>query len=146
MRQMKAILIFLSGAIALFFMAKVSYELWRYGRLSARALAEVKEWSVQECSESKCLLQATYTFTVDQVCYAGKATFQEPVYLNLPSAQKAAVASQKLTWYVWYQPNFPKNSSLQRTFPFKTLVHMFLTLGVFGYFCVISRRECNITA
>ena len=131
------LLVFISGAIALWYCSNAVLGAWDYLKLSAKTEAHVRCWEIHEENASSYAILAEYVYEVKEQPYKGKTLFQAPFYLNRPAAEAGIEKLKTFTWEVWYNPQAPKQSSLQRIFPFKTAVYAFLTLGVFLYFFVL---------
>lgn len=132
------IFLILIGVVAGFFLGKAGWEVIGYLRLNAATEAHVKEWSIKE-SSSDFLVAALYTYKVKNQEFEAKTIFTKPKYLNFSSAQSDLKKWDKHQWTAWYSSFSPKNSSLQKIFPFKSCIQALLSLGVWCYFLFLRR-------
>ncbi len=66
--------------------------------------------------------------------------FSEPWHLNEASALHAVREKAKENWTVWFNPNAPLKSSLEKVFPLGLFVRTFICYGVLIYFVIIFRK------
>lgn len=131
------LLVFISGAIALWFCSLAIMGSWNYLRLAGKTTALVDTWEVQEINSSRFQVLAHYSYQVLEKSYQGQTFFKEPSYHNRPSAEADIQKLKDFEWDVWFDPKHPEVSSLQRIFPFKDCIYGLLTLGVFIYFLIL---------
>lgn len=132
-----SLLTLLSGGIALYFLVIALFHLGGYFSLEARAPATVQQWSVIKKSSSAFAIEAVYTFEAQGKTVTGQTIFSKPHHLNHPSAERHIEIFSTRPWSVWYSPQDPMHSSLEKTFPTKKLVYALMALGVFGYFLYV---------
>ena len=102
--------------------------------------AKVHSWKVEETRKGKFLIAASYQFQIDERLHEARCTFNKPVYPNPYLAQESIDLWKNSRWKVWYRPSDPTSATLQKQFPFKGAVHMFVCLGVFFYFIWLQGR------
>lgn len=125
----------LSSAISLWFCVQASLLLVPYWRLSEEAHGYVDNFSIQELSPEKYAVKAFYHYQVGDLTYQGETTFKAPIFLNREAAEQHIQKHwHENKWGVWYSPQKPSYSSLQKLFPFKALFNAVLSVGVLFYF------------
>lgn len=133
------------AAIALLWLGgRAGSDLWDYSRLNRLAPAQVHLWEVEKIDDSTYAIVASYTYRVKGEEYQGKYTFQQPSFLNRPSAESDSKKWQKLSWEAWYDGSEPSHSALQKFFPFKSVIRASLALIVLGYFYFLRRFSDTI--
>jgi len=132
--QLRFILLFLTGLIALYFIAEVLSSGYQYVRLNERTRAQNVVWEVQMRSVSHYVLAAHYTYHVDGQEFTGMTRFKTPFYFNYYAAEREMRARQAEKFIAWYQKKHPTFSSLQKKFPKKECIYALLTCSVFVYF------------
>jgi hypothetical protein len=128
------ILFIIITGFTLWFGGKAAYELWGYFRLDTSAPAEIKGWDIKEAGSSRFFVTADYKFTIQGKCFEGKTIFKQPVFLSRLCAEGEKNKWATYPYRVWYDSSNPRASSLQKIFPFKSMMYGLLTLGVLIYF------------
>ena len=144
MNRLSKALILISSIAAIWFSFFFIKDIYAYLRLAQKSRATICSWEVKEKSESTFLLYAKYNYDYKGVMYEGSTLFKQPVFLNLPSAQKAILSLQDKPWSVWLDPANPILSTLQRYFPFQEGIKATLCVLVTIYFVFLrftSRRD-----
>ena len=131
-------LISITGLITLWFLGLASHGLFQYWRLDAKTPVQEVHWSVQSLSSTHFGMEGEYAYEVNGRHYQGKTFFKTPVYLNAYAAEKDRPKWEGHTWEVWYQSRHPQNSSLQKLFPTKAIIHGAIALGIFLYFFFVK--------
>jgi len=132
--QLRFVLLFLTGLIALYFSVQVLSAGYQYLRLGERTRAQNIVWEVQMRSASHYVLAARYTYRVNGQEFTGMTRFTTPFYFNYYAAEREVRARQVEKFFAWYQKSHPSFSSLQKKFPKKECIYALLTCGVFVYF------------
>lgn len=140
MQQIWRVLATIAIGIALWFSSIAAYQLFQYFRLGSFAEAEIQRWSIKELSSSRFAVEVFFEFEVNGEKIQGVSLLDSPVYLNPFAAEDAIKAKSKQSFLAWYQASNPKISSLQKEFPFKSLIHAFVTIGVLIYFAFIPKH------
>lgn len=129
-----AVLFVILGALAF----SASYH---YLRLTARMQAQIDQWKVIKKSSSSYPLRATYHFEIQDKTYQNSSVLLPPHHLNRPSAEKALSQLEKKAWHVWYDPQNPSISSLEKRFPAKKIVYALIALGITLYFWFVETNS-----
>jgi len=129
----------------LWFGGKSSLELWRYSHLTQLSKAEVTAWSVEKNGSSKFALKASYIFEVEGKKLSGETTFKNPFFLNPESAKAEGKKWACQSWSTWYSPTRPSFSSLERIFPYKSLLQAIISFVVFIYFFILKKYLMKIS-
>lgn len=129
-----AILLVISGGIALWFLCMAVGSAWKYVRLNDKAVVNAVQWQVKEITSSRFALEGDYQFEVDGKQYSGKTLLEKPQFLNRFAAENYMAIQGSKTWETWYRKSKPQSNSLERDFPKKKCLQAVLTLGVFLYF------------
>ena len=134
MSKLWIILVTLSAAFALWFSGKAAKDLWNYLKLDASAPATVAHWSVKELSANAFAPSGNYFFEAGGQRWEGSTTLSGHIYPNPYAAQRAIEPLQAHAWSSWYSQKDPSVSSLQKFFPFKSVIQALVTLGITLYF------------
>lgn len=129
-----AVLLIVSGAIALWFSGIAFSSLWKYTFLNTQASAKIISWQAKELSSSRFALEAEFEFEQGGILYKGKTVFENPQFLNRYAAENYGNLVQTQSWKAWHRASNPNKCSLEREFPQKKCLHALLTVGVFAYF------------
>ena len=132
-------LVLLGACASGYFTWSLTDSLCNYFPLSARANAQVTAWEVKEIDQ-KFAIRAIYSFSCRGKIWTGASFLQGPRYLN----EDAAVTSlrervKQASWMVWFNPDKPVQSSLEKTFPWNLLLRTILCYCVLVYFGFIFR-------
>jgi hypothetical protein len=128
------ILIGLLTIITAWFAFSSLYLIYHYVRLSEHTMPTDIQWSVQEISDERFLLNGRYDFKVNDKNYSGETLITSPYYLNNWAAEQGINDFKNLKWKVWFASNNPEYSSLQKNFPFKEGLSTLLLAAVLAYF------------
>ncbi|MES2345264.1 MAG: hypothetical protein V4494_04935 [Chlamydiota bacterium] len=131
------LLVFITAGITLWFSVLALMGVWNYLKLEAKTVAIVDVFKVEEENPSRYVISGHYSYRVNGQIYEGETLFDRVHYLNRPAAEKDLEKWEKMSWEAWYNPKDPKQSSLQKMFPFKKCLYALLTLGVFIYFLIL---------
>ena len=131
------------GGVILFYSAWFGIDFYRYYRLQAQASAHIEKLKVVEFSSDSYGIEAFYSFSVEGVRREGVTLFSKPYYLNRFSAERVAQEKSLQKTEVWYSPQNPDNSSLERIFPLKKGLNSLILLSLWAYFFLLyhQRRE-----
>ena len=127
------LLVAIVGASALFFGGKAAYKLYFYYTETASTQTLSTAWTLEEASRTRFLPTARYTYAVDGLSYSGETQFSSQVYRNKWAAEEDLATYPEKSWTVWYNPNHPARSTLQKSFPVKESFSTALLLAIFGY-------------
>lgn len=124
----------LTGVICIWVGAKFTAEVLRYLTFPYQSKAQVVDWGVLEFEHDKFKICVTYEFEVGKENYTSQHLFEAPVFRNRYAAEQKIHDWSEQEWNVWYRNSEQPKSTLVKTFPFKTLVHLVLSVGVLLYF------------
>lgn len=127
-------LVGLSASFFAWFSGKTLFQLWDYSRVNHQTTAQITHWEIKELSSSAYTLTADYFFHIGEEKWEGKTQFRSFDLLNPFAAEQKRQKLSEQSWSVWYQPSNPQISSLERTFPSKSLFYAIFCLGILGYF------------
>src|SRR5690242_3368579 len=80
-----------------------------------RAEARISRWEIKEM-KGKFPIKGYYSFEAKGTVWQGATQLGEPWHLNEASAVAALQEKAKQSWAVWFNPNNPSKSSLEKTF------------------------------
>lgn len=120
-----AVLWFSVGAVNLLF---------AYSQVTGQTPATVSEWKAQKLSDDEYYLQAHYSYEVENETYQGDWNYTNPLYINELAANKAIEERQEESFVAWYNPEYPKQSQLERFFPYKQLFSATILWALLFYF------------
>lgn len=128
--------------MALYFSYRALLALIFYGSLSSGAFARISSWQVEEVS-GKFPICANFSFDFREKSYNGRWVFSEPLHLNEPSAVGAIKEMARQSWVVFFSPNNPSQSALEREFPKGLCLRAFLCYAVLAYFVFLFKKIYN---
>ena len=126
-------------AIASFYLIYLmGYILFNYFSLNSHVVADIKKWEIQKYKNDKYQVQASYEFLTESIPYNKIYQFKKK-YLNYYAAlDDVKKMANKPHWTVWYSKEFNK-FSLEKSFPFYSLIRIILALFVLVYFLIFKR-------
>lgn len=116
-----------------FFLIKV----YRYSLLSKESVAKINFFYVAKLSEDKYAIGANYSYQIHGKTYTNDYSFDKPYFMNEFSAEKNLKHWDMKEMRLWYCKKHPENSSLQKNFPFKNLIYLFVILFINLYFAYL---------
>ncbi len=126
------LLIGIIGASALFFGAKTAVKLYYYYTETTSTAATSTEWTLQEVSRTRYLPVGHYTYVVSDVTYSGMTELSQ-AYRNRWAAEEDLATYPQRTWKVWYDPDSPARSTLQKNFPIKESFSTLVLIAILTY-------------
>ena len=132
-KKVFAVLFIFACGVTLWVGGHFFYRLHEYFVLSASKPVSIKQWEVEEVRNSRVVLFATYQFVFKEKTYQNRYRFPM-VYPNEFLATDYQKKGENEKWRVYFNPRNPHVSALQKTFPFKQGVYLFLSLSILLYF------------
>jgi len=126
--------LFVAAAIALWFTITAVYHYYSYKNLNTQTLTSSLQWEVEEKSEEAFVLKAFYQFEFQGKSYPGNTVFEDTPYRNQWAAEEAIKEISNQNLKVWFDPQDPQHSSLQKKFPYKDSVYAIMLWGLILYF------------
>jgi hypothetical protein len=133
------LLLVLSLGITSWYGFKCINQFYNYQRLSTVTRANVGAWGIEQVKEGQYSVYAKYGYQANGSSFFGKTVFKQVVFPNELAAKEYLNDWKQQSWDVYYDPNQPKHSTLQRNFPVKPGIHFFIGLAVTGYFVYLRR-------
>lgn len=119
--------------IILGYLSVAIFKYYGYNRLKAETSAVNISFSVTPLNDEKFFLKGNYQYRVKDVLYSGETTFST-AYRNPYAAEEAMKEISKNYRTVWYDPNQPSFSSLEKIYPTKQIVYAFILFALWNYF------------
>lgn len=132
-------LVLLGSLCAGYFSLSMAGALFDFFAFKKRAPVTITRWEVKE-TRGKFPLTAYYSFETKGQVWEGATRFREPWHLNEASAISALKELAKQSWVVWFNPNHPSQSSLEREFPAGLIIRTSVCYSVFAYFILVFKR------
>ncbi len=142
-RRFQTVLIAGAALVTLYFTFLLLKEMFDFFPLKAAASAHISQWEVEEV-KGKFALRGVYVFQVQGKNWQGSSRLLPPYYWNEPSALAALKVKAKESWTVWYNPNHPDHSALQKSFPSGLLFRTLVCYSVLIYFFVMKLFTGNL--
>jgi len=134
-----------SLGVAGWFIGKFSVEWYRYHQLASESCAQVHAWGINEVKKGNYAIYAKYSFENLGQILVGKTVFK--LKFNNEIAAHATLEDwKKQQWTVYFNPNNPRISTLQRPFPLKELVHGLIGLAALFYFLFLKRYASSFNS
>lgn len=121
-------------AVTLWHSVVALYSYYSYSQLKVQTRLTAINWEIEEESEEYYLLKAVYRFQFKGNSYPGNTAWADEPYRNRWAAEQAAKEFSEQKWKVWFNPNDPHHSSLQKKFPFKQCISAIFLWGLLLYF------------
>jgi hypothetical protein len=118
----------------LLFTGKTLDQLYTYHILTAQATPLSMDWSVKEIANERYLLEAHYVFNVDDTTFQNSFLLEDFIFRHPAAAEHILAKLHDKKWSVWYQPNKPHHSSLEKNFPIKETIYMVVLWLLTVYF------------
>lgn len=125
-----------------YFAIRATGALFDYIVLKESADARVLRWEIKEM-KGKFPLTASYSFEAKGAVWQGVTRLGEPWHLSEGAAVSALKGKAKEKWTVWFNPDYPEHSTLERSFPTGFILRTVIAFAVVGYFIIIFRRFCK---
>lgn len=130
-----AFLVILLGLLA-WYWGDFFIKIYRYEKMNAKGFAVIDQWELHEKSNGKFYLSSSYHFFWNEKKYFEKTNFFRNIFLNEKSAKEWMEKEHQKEWQVWFDPENPQRSSLEKIFPLKELFKGAFVSFVFLYFWV----------
>lgn len=121
-------------AATLWYTLSAIYAYYSYSHLKAQASPSTLDWEIVQKSDEDYPVKASYTFEFNNKSYPGSTTFTDTPYRNHWSAEQAVKELSQRKWKIWYDPQNPHHSSLEKKFPFKAVISAVFLCGLILYF------------
>lgn len=138
MKRLFLCLTLLSSLAALYIGGHLGRSLWRYWSYSLEVPIDVEKWKVVPSGRSRYAIAIDFSYQYDNQEFRNSRSFEQPLYLNEFAAKKGIGQYELEGWKTWINPKSPNMCCLQKFFPFKTLFHFCLCMGITLYFAVIG--------
>jgi hypothetical protein len=139
-KQVWILFLVIFATVTLGYVGHALYRIYVYQSLQKHPPVTRIQWSIQELSDERFILNADYTFEVRGRTYTGKTAFRDKVYRNAWAAGQALAIYQTESWKVWYDPTNPRLSSLQKQFPYKECAYALILAALMVYFSGLYLR------
>lgn len=97
------------------------------------------EWKVIEKGSNRYLVEAFFSYKVDENIYREYTLFANTRYKNPWAAEIAIEQLSKKPWDIWYAKNNPNCATLEKKFPLKACLSSFILLTLIGYICCFGK-------
>lgn len=126
------------SCVLIWYTADAAWKFWVNTSLTKTVPAETAVFSVKEDSSDKFYMNGQYTFSINGQHYEGATTLSHPMFRNQLAAQEKVAEFEAKGWTVWFNPQNPTYSSLQKKFPFKECLYAGVLWVLFIYFFFIG--------
>ncbi|MGK5594795.1 MAG: hypothetical protein ACSNEK_05485 [Parachlamydiaceae bacterium] len=127
-------LIFVITAIVLFYVGNAFYKVYQYNRLKETTSVTEISWRVKPESDEHYYLEASYSYLVEGKAYQGETVLAGSPYRNAWAANQALKEISPQYHYVWYDPDTPSFSNLEKNFPSKAVIYAAIMFVILNYF------------
>jgi hypothetical protein len=131
--------------ISLWTLAGFAVKYFVYLKQSNYSIAQVFDWGVIELDSDKYVVCADFSFYTNGIDkYVSQHIFEDKEFSSKKEAELAMEAmKQKQIKCYWYGNALHPKISMQRVFPLKSLVYVWISFGVFLYFSALKKRILN---
>lgn len=130
--------LFLLGLGTIGYTGWTAYKGWSYWQLSRQVAPSSLHWSSVKWEEGDFQVQGDYTFSYEGKDYQG-SSFMPEHYLNTWATQEAISRLSVQHPMIWFNPQDPANSTLQKRAPIKEFVSAAVLWTVCLYFVGLGR-------
>jgi hypothetical protein len=121
-------------AISLWYTISAIYLYDSYAHLKILTTTSSIQWEAEEHAEDRFILKANYIFVYKGKFYHGSTSLEDTAYRNLWAAEKTIKELTNSNLKVWFDPENPNHSSLQKKFPLKESIYAAFLWGLILYF------------
>lgn len=121
-------------ATTLWYSIVAIYSYYSYVHLKVQTSPSAMDWDIVEKSDEDYVAQSIYRFEFKGKSYPGTTSFTDTPYRNQWAAEQAAREFSKKQWKIWFDPQNPHHSSLQKNFPLKECISALFLWGLVLYF------------
>ncbi len=139
MLQQNVFFLFLLGLgvlVCTYFSIETATSLSHYFALKASAPAHILRWEIKEV-KGKFPITAHYSFQTQDTIWQGASTLSKPWHLNEMAAATAVKTKAKEKLNVFFSPQNPLKSGLEKIFPTNLMIRTILCYAVLGYFFIL---------
>lgn len=129
----------------LWFTFDTGYQLYRWVVQTVETIPAHIEWQVHQEAQDRYTLAAQYAFKVKDSTYQGETAFRSKRYKSPETASHFLKQHIQANWKVFYAPDRPQISTINRVFPLKSCVYTAIIWGVMIYFFWLGRVVKNGT-
>lgn len=126
--------LFVIIVIALWYTITAIYLYFSYAHLKTQTTTSSIQWETEEHAEDSVVMAANYTFEYKGKSYPGRTSLEETPYRSQWAAEEAIKELAHSNRKVWFDPENPNRSSLQKKFPFKESIYAAFLWGIILYF------------
>jgi hypothetical protein len=110
------------------------YKIYRYDQLTASVEPSTINLEVVTNGSGRYYYKGIYTVEIDSQTYSGSEQLLQPIFRNQASAEALLQEYLNDPWVVWYAPNNPLHSTIQKNYPLKELIYGLALVALFCYF------------
>lgn len=121
------------AVVMLIFCGRAAADVYHYSRMSSKTLLSEISWEIRQRGRL-FIPYAHYRFEIDGQVYSGEESLDRAWQRNQWSAEKEIEKLQSYRWSVWYDADRPDVSTLDRSFPWRSVVYAALLIGLCSYF------------
>ena len=121
-------------ATCLWYSTIALYKYYTYSHLEAKTTVSSINWEIEEKSEENYLVKGIYSFEFRGHSFPGTSHMTDMIYRNKWAAEQAVKEFTQKKWKVWFDPQNPDHSSLQKNFPLKECITAIFLWGLLLYF------------
>jgi hypothetical protein len=125
-------------AVTLWYTTTAITAYYSYSHFNSQTDLSALNWEVVKESEEDFVTKAVYTFEFHDKSYPGTTTLKDTPYRNHWAAEQAVKELSKRHWKVWFDPQNPDYSSLEKSFPFKATFSAIFLWGLILYFLFLG--------
>jgi len=134
--------IFLILMVVISYTAFTSYKIYQHSRLTEEVTPHSLQWSIHKMAEDDYVLDSVYTFLWKGENFNGHMQDSEH-FLNTWASQEALEKINKRSFTVWFDPQDPNFSTLNKEFPIKYSIYAGLLWLLFIYFVWLGNSVKN---
>ncbi len=125
--------------ITAWFITQAVDDLIDYQALSKQTPVDQVAWEVKKLSESHYVPRATYNFYVEGDSFNSSTTLDLRSFRNEYGVREDIKKLREREWNVWYDPDNPSHSALDKWFPLSSALSGGFMLAIFLYFIWLGR-------
>ena len=110
------------------------YDYYSYSQLKVQTSPSNIEWSIEEVKDEYFVAKGNYHFNFKGNSYTGTSALTDDAYRNRWAAEQGLKELSTLKPKIWFDPQNPQHSSLQKKFPLKECISAIFLWGLTFYF------------
>lgn len=124
----------LFGILTAWYSGDALYKMYQYESLSKKTKPQTLALEVVDNGSGRFYYLGKYSIEIDGASYEGQQQLAQPIFRNEAAAQAFMDEYLHDPWVVWYSPQNPAKSKLQKNYPLKEVFYAAVMVVLLCYF------------